>query len=246
MSIWRRAYRGSTPRATSPAGPTRTPARRCASSTGSSPSARGRLPPATSSADASASTLSRFSGASTTTSPIRYSGHAEQWDRIDMAGTPGKGPASVAYRAKGRTLAVASVDADHANLQAEAALERGDERALSRIVQSPPAGAAAMSLFYLFSTFSFLFLSLLSLYDCTVETSRSVRRTAHSLRRGARGLVATRLPRTRPRRLFRGRIQNGTRLGEPVPRDSGARADARIAAPPQRTPAQCRHGLRQR
>jgi len=67
---------------------------------------------------------------------VRYTGHAEQWDRIDMTGTPGKGPASVAYRAKGKTLAVASVDADHANLVAEAALERGDERALARLVQS--------------------------------------------------------------------------------------------------------------
>jgi NADPH-dependent 2,4-dienoyl-CoA reductase/sulfur reductase-like enzyme/nitrite reductase/ring-hydroxylating ferredoxin subunit len=65
---------------------------------------------------------------------VRCSGHAEQWDRIDVTGVPGKGPASVAYRAKGKTLAVASVDADHANLQAEAALERGDESALSRLV----------------------------------------------------------------------------------------------------------------
>jgi apoptosis-inducing factor 3 len=69
---------------------------------------------------------------------IRYSGHAEQWDRIDVLGTPGKGPASVAYRAKGKTLAVASIDADHVNLRAEAALELGDENALGRIV---PAGA---------------------------------------------------------------------------------------------------------
>ena len=69
---------------------------------------------------------------------IRYSGHAEQWDRIDVSGTPGKGPASVAYRAKGKTLAVASIDADHVNLQAEAALERGDEATLGRLV---PSGA---------------------------------------------------------------------------------------------------------
>jgi apoptosis-inducing factor 3 len=69
---------------------------------------------------------------------IRYSGHAEQWDRIDVSGTPGKGPTSVAYRAKGKTLAVASIDANHVNLQAEAALEHGDEAALSRLV---PAGA---------------------------------------------------------------------------------------------------------
>jgi apoptosis-inducing factor 3 len=67
---------------------------------------------------------------------VRYSGHAEQWDRIDVTGVPGKGATSVAYRAKGKTLAVASVDADHANLQAEAALERGDESALSRLVRS--------------------------------------------------------------------------------------------------------------
>lgn len=69
---------------------------------------------------------------------IRYSGHAEQWDRIDVSGMPGKGPASVAYRAKGKTLAVASIEADYVNLQTEAALEGGAEAALNRLV---PSGA---------------------------------------------------------------------------------------------------------
>ena len=65
---------------------------------------------------------------------VRYSGHAEQWDQVNVAGPLDKGTASVAYRAKGKTLAVASVGADHANLEAEAAIERNDEDALQRLV----------------------------------------------------------------------------------------------------------------
>jgi len=67
---------------------------------------------------------------------VRYTGHAEQWDHVDVAGTLGDGPASVAYRAKGKTLAVASIDADRANLWAEAALEQNDDTALARPVTS--------------------------------------------------------------------------------------------------------------
>jgi apoptosis-inducing factor 3 len=69
---------------------------------------------------------------------VRYTGHAEQWDQIDVAGAPATDMASVAYRAKGKTLAVASVGADHANLEAEVALERNDEAALRRIVGGTP------------------------------------------------------------------------------------------------------------
>jgi NADPH-dependent 2,4-dienoyl-CoA reductase/sulfur reductase-like enzyme/nitrite reductase/ring-hydroxylating ferredoxin subunit len=71
---------------------------------------------------------------------VRYTGHAEQWDQIDVAGTLATDSASVAYRAQGRTLAVASLGADHANLEAEAALERNDEPALRRIVGGAASG----------------------------------------------------------------------------------------------------------
>jgi hypothetical protein len=67
---------------------------------------------------------------------IRYVGHAEKWDRTDIVGDLARHDGSVAYRAGGRTLAVASVGHDRVNLDAELALERGDESALSRLVPS--------------------------------------------------------------------------------------------------------------
>lgn len=70
---------------------------------------------------------------------VRYCGHAEQWDRIDVTGELTQGRASVAYRAGVKTLAVASVGADHANLEAEAALERNDHAALRALVPAPAA-----------------------------------------------------------------------------------------------------------
>jgi apoptosis-inducing factor 3 len=64
---------------------------------------------------------------------IRYTGHAERWERVDVAGDAARGDCSVAYRAGGRTLAVASVGRDHENLRAELALERNDEAALDAL-----------------------------------------------------------------------------------------------------------------
>src|SRR6185437_13677926 len=55
---------------------------------------------------------------------IRYSGHADAWDQVAVRGDVAKRSASVAYRAKDRTLAVASIGRDHENLEAEAALEQ--------------------------------------------------------------------------------------------------------------------------
>lgn len=69
---------------------------------------------------------------------IDYVGHAEGWDRIDVAGSIEERNAAVAYRREGRTLAVATLGRDHAALEAEAAMERGDERALAGLV--PPGG----------------------------------------------------------------------------------------------------------
>jgi NADPH-dependent 2,4-dienoyl-CoA reductase/sulfur reductase-like enzyme len=69
---------------------------------------------------------------------IQVVGHAEEWDRLDVAGSLEGRNAAVAYRRAGRTLAVATIGRDHAALEAEAALERGDEPALAAIV--PAAG----------------------------------------------------------------------------------------------------------
>ncbi|MFL5574754.1 MAG: FAD-dependent oxidoreductase [Gemmatimonadaceae bacterium] len=76
---------------------------------------------------------------------IRYVGHAERWERVDVAGDVGKSDGSVAFRAGGRTLAVASVGRDLENLRAELALERNDETALGAIFGAParPGGRGA-------------------------------------------------------------------------------------------------------
>jgi apoptosis-inducing factor 3 len=65
---------------------------------------------------------------------IAYVGHAESWDRIDVAGSLESRDAAVAFRRAGKTLAIATVGRDHASLEAEAAMERRDENTLARIV----------------------------------------------------------------------------------------------------------------
>jgi NADPH-dependent 2,4-dienoyl-CoA reductase/sulfur reductase-like enzyme len=67
---------------------------------------------------------------------ISYVGHAESWDRIDVAGDIAAKDAALAYRRGGKTLAVATIGRDHVSLEAEAAMERGDEAALQRLVPS--------------------------------------------------------------------------------------------------------------
>jgi NADPH-dependent 2,4-dienoyl-CoA reductase/sulfur reductase-like enzyme len=61
---------------------------------------------------------------------VNYVGHAESWDRIDIAGDVGARDATVAYRLGDRTLAVATVGRDHVSLEAEVAIESGDAAAL--------------------------------------------------------------------------------------------------------------------
>ncbi len=65
---------------------------------------------------------------------INLVGHAERWDRADVAGSLEARDAAVAYRRGEKTLAVATVGRDAVALRAEAAMERGDEAALRRIV----------------------------------------------------------------------------------------------------------------
>ena len=55
--------------------------------------------------------------------PIDYVGHAERWDEILVDGDIKARDCLVKYRKKGRTLAVASIFRDLANLQAEAEME---------------------------------------------------------------------------------------------------------------------------
>jgi NADPH-dependent 2,4-dienoyl-CoA reductase/sulfur reductase-like enzyme len=67
---------------------------------------------------------------------INYLGHAETWDRIDIDGSIEGFDCSLAFRKGKRTLALVTIGRDLANLQAELALEQGDEATLVRLV--PP------------------------------------------------------------------------------------------------------------
>jgi NADPH-dependent 2,4-dienoyl-CoA reductase/sulfur reductase-like enzyme len=55
---------------------------------------------------------------------IRYVGHAERWDRLQIDGDPRARDCEVSYFAGGRKLAVATVSRDLTNLRAEVELER--------------------------------------------------------------------------------------------------------------------------
>jgi len=61
-------------------------------------------------------------------------GHAQAWDRVDLAGSVEAMDCAVAFRKQGKTLAVATIGRDHVSLEAEAALERHDEAALQRLI----------------------------------------------------------------------------------------------------------------
>jgi len=77
---------------------------------------------------------------------ISYVGHALSWDRVDVEGSLAAKDVAIAYRKGGRTLAVATIGRDTVALEAEAAMERGDEDALRALVPEAgqaPGGAAA-------------------------------------------------------------------------------------------------------
>jgi NADPH-dependent 2,4-dienoyl-CoA reductase/sulfur reductase-like enzyme/nitrite reductase/ring-hydroxylating ferredoxin subunit len=61
---------------------------------------------------------------------LSYVGHAESWDHADLHGTLAARDCTIAYRRAGKTLAVATLGRDRVSLDAEVALERGDEAAL--------------------------------------------------------------------------------------------------------------------
>jgi len=65
---------------------------------------------------------------------ISYLGHAESWQRVDISGDLGALDCAVAFRSGDRTLALATIGRDRASLEAELAMERGDEATLQKIV----------------------------------------------------------------------------------------------------------------
>jgi NADPH-dependent 2,4-dienoyl-CoA reductase/sulfur reductase-like enzyme len=68
--------------------------------------------------------------------PINYVGHAEEWDHLDVSGSIQDRDCLVAFRKDRRTLAIASIYRDRESLEAELAMERGDEPALQALVPS--------------------------------------------------------------------------------------------------------------
>jgi len=67
---------------------------------------------------------------------LSYVGHAESWDRIDIHGDLAARDATVAYRRGGKTLAVATVGRDRTSLDAEVAIEAGDQATLAAFGKS--------------------------------------------------------------------------------------------------------------
>ena len=54
---------------------------------------------------------------------IKYVGHAEKWDEVQIDGSLEARDCSVAYRRGGRTLAVATISRDRSSLKAEVLME---------------------------------------------------------------------------------------------------------------------------
>jgi hypothetical protein len=66
---------------------------------------------------------------------LNYVGHAESWDQAAVHGSLADRDATVVYRQDGRILAVLTVGRDRVGLEAEAAMERGDDAALAQLVR---------------------------------------------------------------------------------------------------------------
>ena len=69
---------------------------------------------------------------------VRYVGHAERWDHVEVSGDLDAGDCTLAYHGRGpdgadRVLAVATIGRDRESLRAEAALERYDWDALEAL-----------------------------------------------------------------------------------------------------------------
>jgi NADPH-dependent 2,4-dienoyl-CoA reductase/sulfur reductase-like enzyme/nitrite reductase/ring-hydroxylating ferredoxin subunit len=65
---------------------------------------------------------------------ISYVGHADGWDRLEVAGPLAQKSGLVAFRVAGRISAVATVNRDQESLWAEALLEQGDQPGLEALL----------------------------------------------------------------------------------------------------------------
>jgi NADPH-dependent 2,4-dienoyl-CoA reductase/sulfur reductase-like enzyme/nitrite reductase/ring-hydroxylating ferredoxin subunit len=68
--------------------------------------------------------------------PIAYVGHASGWDRAIVTGSIAERSCVVGLEKQGKIRAVLSIYRDRESLEAEVALERGDEAALRRILEA--------------------------------------------------------------------------------------------------------------
>jgi len=65
---------------------------------------------------------------------IGYVGHAESWDRIEIAGSIAARSCLLAYRSAGKIAAVATIYRDKESLEAEALFERDDQDGLEALI----------------------------------------------------------------------------------------------------------------
>jgi 3-phenylpropionate/trans-cinnamate dioxygenase ferredoxin reductase subunit len=66
---------------------------------------------------------------------LNYVGHAEKWDTIELSGDLDARDATVVYRLGGKVQAVVTLFRDRVSLEAEAAMERGDQTALDAVLR---------------------------------------------------------------------------------------------------------------
>jgi apoptosis-inducing factor 3 len=66
---------------------------------------------------------------------LSYIGHASSWDRIEVRGSIAGHDFAAFYLQKGRVTAVVTAGRDFVGLQAEAAMEKGDDRALEDLMR---------------------------------------------------------------------------------------------------------------